>query len=166
MRIDGTRNPVRGIKGGIALAAAFGCVFCLAVAAAQSTNQSGAHSTVKGFRAPLQYFDPPNELQVRSFLEGSEAEPGPNGVVLIREAKLLTYHEDGSKEMVVTAPECTYDSRQYIVSSAGPLMVRKLDDNIQVEGVGFYWLQTNSYLRISNQQQTTVYGKLTNTFSP
>jgi hypothetical protein len=166
MRIDVTGKQARDAKGGIALCVAFCFVFCLAVAAAQSTNQSGPRSTVKGFRAPLEYFDPPYELQVKSFLEGTEAVPGANGVVSIRDAILLTYHEDGSKEMIVTAPQCTYDSRQYIVSSAGPLQVRKLDDNIQVQGVGFYWLQTNSYLRISNQQQTTVYGKLTNTFSP
>jgi len=166
MRIDNAKKMRRSIQGGFVLLAAFCFVFCLAVAGAQSTNQSGPHSTVRGFRAPLEYFDPPNELQVKSFLEGAEAEPGPNGVVSIRDAKLFTYNEDGSKEMVVTAPQCTYDSRQYIVSSAGPLQVQKLDDNIQVQGVGFYWLQTNSYLRISNQQQTTVYGRLTNTFSP
>jgi len=151
----------------MALLAAVCFVFCLAVAEGQGTNQNdGPHSTITGFRAPLEYYDPPYELQVKSFLEGAEAEPGTDGLVFIRDAKLLTYHEDGSKEMIVKAPQCTYDTRQHVVSSAGPLHVQEMDNNIQVEGVGFYWLQTNSYLHISNQQQTTVYGKLTNTFSP
>ncbi len=166
MRIDITGNRARGSKGRIAVVAAVGCVFCLAVAAAQNTNQSGPRSTVKGFRAPLDYYDPPYELQVRSFLEGAVAEPGADGMVVIHEARLTTYHENGSNEMVVTAPLCTYDTHAQIVSSAGPLHVDQIDQNVRVDGVGFYWLQTNSYLHISNQQQTTVYGRYTNTFAP
>jgi len=103
-------------------------------------------------------------LQVKSFLEGTEAEPGADGVIQIRNAKLQTFREDGSKDMTVKAPQCVFDTRVHTVSSAGPLQVQTT--NVLVQGVGFLWQQTNSVLFISNQQVTTVTGQLTNTFSP
>src|SRR6516225_10782118 len=79
-------------------------VFCLAVALAQTPP----NNTIKHFRAPLEYFDPPHELQVKSFLEGAEAEPQSDGLILIRDAKLQTFHENGSNEMTVVTPLCTF----------------------------------------------------------
>lgn len=121
-------------------------------------------STVKGFQAPLEYFEPPHELQIKSFLEGAQADPGADGVIIIQDAKLQTYREDGGKEMTVKAPQCAFDSRQYTVSSAGPFQMQT--SNVTVQGVGFFWKQTNSELLISNQQVTTVTGQMTNSFTP
>jgi hypothetical protein len=143
-----------------ALPAAFCFLVCLAVAA----DHEPPSSTVKGFQAPLEYYEAPHELQIKSFLEGSQAEPGSDGVILIQDAKLQTFREDGSKEMIVIAPHCTFDSRLHTVSSSGPLQMQT--SNVMVEGVGFFWRQTNSDLIISNQQRTTVLGSLTNTFNP
>lgn len=160
MPIKRTKNTEHSAKSKIVLLASLCFVFWL-VAAADKTPPA---STVKGFQAPLEYFDPPHELQMKSYLEGSEAEPGADGVILIRNAKLQTFHEDGAKEMTVKAPQCVFDSRQHTVSSAGPLQMQT--SNVLVEGVGFFWQQTNSDLMISNQQSTTVSGQMTNTFTP
>jgi hypothetical protein len=141
-------------------------VFSLAFAAGQTTGNSG-----KGFKAPLEYFDPPHEYQMRSYLEGSQSEMGPNGTVIIHDAKLQTFREDGTKEMIVNAPQCLYDYGRHIVSSAGPLQVQTWDYHnkraLQLHGSnGFYWQQTNSLLIVSNQQSTTISGPLTNSFNP
>jgi hypothetical protein len=44
--------------------------------------------------------------------------------------------------------------------------VQTSDDKLLLEGVGFFWQQTNSVLDISNQVHTTVRGSLTNSFTP
>ena len=138
-------------------------VLCLAIASAQdSTN----NNTIKNFRAPLEYFDPPHELQVKSFLAGTEAELGSDGMIFIRNAKLQTYHEDGTLDMTISAPECTFDSKQQTVSSAGALQLQSADDKLLHEGKGFFWRETNSELIVSNFVRTTVRGPLTNSFSP
>ena len=162
MPTERAENKERGAKGKLALLVAFCFLFCLAMGA----DQKPAANTVTGFRAPLEYFDPPHELQMKTFLEGSEAEPGANGVIFIKDAKLQTFHEDGTQEMLVKAPQCAFDSRQHTVSSAGPLQVQTSDDKLLLEGVGFFWQQTNSVLDISNEVHTTVRGSLTNSFTP
>jgi hypothetical protein len=144
------------------LLTAFCLVFCMAVAA----DQKPVGSTVKGFQAPLEYFDPPHELQMKSYLEGSEAEPAADGMILIRDAKLQTFTETGAHEMTVKAPQCIFDSRQHTVSSAGPLQVQTYDNKLLLQGVGFFWQETNSDLIISNQVRTTITGPLTNSFTP
>jgi hypothetical protein len=150
-------------KSKFTLLAAFCLLFSLAIAA----DQKPPGSTVKSFRAPLKYFDPPHELQVQSFLEGDEAEPGSNGAILIRKAKLQTFHEDGSWEMTAEAPQCLWDSRQQTVSSPGPMQVVTSDEKylFHHEGVGFIWMQTNSDLFISNNVCTTI-TPLTNSPTP
>ena len=140
-----------------------GCfVLCLAVTSAQTPPSN----TIKNFRAPLEYFDPPHELQMKSFLEGAEAEPQSDGLILIRDAKLQTFHENGSNEMTVVTPLCTFDSKSQTVSSAGPLQVQSSDEKLLLEGQGFFWQATNSDLIISNRVHTTVRGPLTNSFTP
>ena len=145
---------------------AFAFLFSRAFAADQAVSNS-----VKGFKAPLKFFNPPHELQMQSYLEGSESEMGPNGTVIIHDAKLQTFHEDGSREMTVNAPQCLYDYNSHIVRSDGPLKVQTWDDNnkraLQLQGSnGFYWQETNSLLIVSNQQKTTISGPLTNSFNP
>lgn len=150
----------------LAVVCAVGLVFSLAFAADQP-----AANSVKGFKAPLEYFDAPHELQMRSYLEGSQSEMGPNGTVILHDAKLKTFNEDGSTEMIVDAPQCVYDYTKHVVTSTGALQVQTWDANnkrsLQLQGSnGFYWQQTNSYLIVSNRQITTISGQLTNSFNP
>ena len=147
----------------VAVLAVFFLMFGLAIAADQPPG-----STVTGFKAPLDYFEPPHELQMRSYLEGSKSEMGANGA-LIWDAKLQTFHEDGTREMIVTAPQCLYDYSKHIVNSTGALQVQTWDDQnkhaLNLRGSnGFYWQQTNSLLIVSNKQSTIISGSLTNSF--
>ena len=148
--------------GKLALLVCLCFLFSLALAA----DQKQPNSTIKGFKAPLEYFEPPHELQVKTYLEGTEAEPGTNGII-IHNAKLQTFHEDGSWEMTATAPNCLWDSRQQTVSSPGPMQVLTADEKylFHHEGVGFVWMQTNSDLFISNNVCTTI-TPLTNSPTP
>jgi len=141
-----------------------GLFFGLALAADQQVGNS-----MKGFQAPLDYYPEPHQLQMRSYLEGAEMEMGPNGTVILHDAKLQTFREDGSREMIVNAPQCLYDYGKRVVTSSGALHVQTWDDAnkraLQVRGTnGFYWQQTNSFLIVSNYQITTVSGTLTNSF--
>jgi hypothetical protein len=125
----------------------------------------------KGIRAPIDYYPPPHQLQMRSFLEASESEMGSNGTTILRDAKLQMFREDGSKEMIVSAPSCLYDYVKEVVNSSGPMELQTWDENnkraMQLKGSsGFYWQQTNSLLIVSNQQTTTISGPLTNSFTP
>lgn len=161
MRTERQKSKRPAVARAVSLALALCFVFCLAIAFAQAPN-----NTIKHFRAPLQYHDPPHELQVKSFLEGAQAEPQADGLIVIRDAKLQTFHEDGSREMTVTAPQCIFDSKQQTVQSAGPLQVQTSDDKLILNGEGFFWSETNSDLIVSNRVRTTVRGSLTNSFSP
>ena len=161
---DRRLNPCVPILGLIA-------IFCLVVSLALAADTQVGNS-VKGFRAPLQYFDPPHELQVQSYLEGADSEFLSNGLIGLKNAKLRTYHEDGSVEMIAMAPECIYDTRAQTVSSTGLLQVQTVDPDSGLkfwhEGIGFFCLQTrtNSYLKVSNQVTTIVTGTTTNLFKP
>jgi hypothetical protein len=170
MRIDpGNRKPtmvgrVTPCAPLLALLTAFSLAFGLAIAADQPGNSA------KGFRAPLDYFPPPHELQVQSFLESAQSE-AVNGGIVLREAKLQTFHEDGTKEMIVNAPQCFYDYNRHVVSSTGSLQVQTWDDKekraLHLRGEnGFCWQQTNSLLIVSNKQSTIISGALTNSFTP
>jgi hypothetical protein len=141
-------------------------VFCFVLSLALAVDLPVGNS-MKGFKAPLQYFDPPHELQVQTYLEGSESEMGPNGTVILHGARLLTYHEDGTIEMIATAPQCIYDTRQRTVSSTGELQVQTVESGLAFwhQGVGFLY-QTNTVLIISNQVETIVTGTPTNLFTP
>ena len=144
-------------------------VFCLVLSLALAADPQAGNS-IKGFRAPLQYCDPPHELQVKSYLEGSESEFLSNGLIGLKNAKLRTYNDDGSEAMVAMTPECIYDTHAQTVSSTGLLQVQTVDPEsgtrIWHEGVGFFWVQTNSDLKISNQVSTIITGTPTNLFNP
>lgn len=122
-------------------------------------------TTVKDFSVP-EYFDAPHETQVKSLLEGAEAEPGSNGMVLIRKAKIQTFTETGAPQMTVRAPLCFFDTKQQTVSSTGRFELETSDSKLALEGQGFFFQRTNSNLIISNQVRTQVRGPLTNTFAP
>jgi len=173
MRIESRSNRKPATAARVASCAALlgvvcGLVFLFDLAFA---DQPGVGNSAKGFNTALDFFPPPHELQVRSYLEGSESEMGPNGTIILHNAKLQTFHEDGTKEMIMSAPQCIYDYGSKIAHSDGALNLQTWDSNnkraLQLQGSnGFYWQQTNSYLIVSNQQTTHITGSLTNTFNP
>jgi hypothetical protein len=104
----------------------------------------------------IEYYEAPNQRQVKTILSGAEALPQSGGRLIIRQLKLQTFALDGKPEMVVTAPECIYDTLGGTARSAGPLQLQTGDGKFRVSGEGFLWRQANSSLTISNQVRTVI----------
>ncbi len=133
----------------------------LAAAPPAASGQQTVMGRVKNFSVSPDYYDPPQQAQAKSLLQGAEAVPMAGGQqVQITQARLRTFREDGAEEMLVVAPECLYESRSRSVRSAGPLEVQTADGKFSLQGEGFSWQQTNSTLVISNQVRTRVHPSL------
>jgi hypothetical protein len=104
----------------------------------------------------VEYYDPPNQMQIKSRLAGAEAIPQPDGRVLVRQLKLETFATNGQPEYVVEAPECLYDQFKNTANSAGPLVVRQADGKVRLDGVGFWWQGSDEFLTVSNQVSTEI----------
>ena len=120
---------------------------------------------ITDFSAVLENHKAPYETQMKSLLQGAEAEPQSGGQTLIRSLKLKTFSETGELQMLVQAPECVFatlrDSNSvgavhYTVSSGGHLTAQSGDGRFVFEGEGFLWQQTNNVLIISNRVQTVI----------
>ena len=114
---------------------------------------------VKGFKVP-EYYDPPHETQMKSMLEGAQAQRQPDGRWLVTKAKYRTFRVTGEGELAVEAPQCFYDPGQRTLSSSGPLHVQTADGKFSIEGEGFLWQQTNSTLLVSNRVHTIIHPEL------
>lgn len=129
---------------------------------AQATNAPAdevvatpAFGRVKNFSVP-DYYEAPNQNQMKSLLRGGEAEPQPNGRVLIRDLQVETYRLDGTTDLTVRAPECLYDAAAQTASSASRIEARSGDGKLFIEGEGFRWQQTDSTFTISNRVHTII----------
>ena len=89
-------------------------------------------------------------------MSGAEAQPQPGGLLIIKQLKLETFNTNGKLEVVVNAPECVYDTLKGMANSAGHLQLRTGDGKIRVEGDGFLWRQSDSFLTISNHVRTVI----------
>ena len=104
----------------------------------------------------VEYYEPPHQQQIKSRLSGTEASPEPGGLLVIKQLKLETFELNGKSEIVVDAPECTSDTLNGVANSPGQLQVRAGDGKFRVEGEGFLWRQTNSFLTISNHVRAVI----------
>ena len=104
----------------------------------------------------VEYYPAPNQQQIKSRLSGAEAQPLAGGLLAIKQLKLETFGSDGKSEIVVNAPECLYDQLGGTASSAGRLQVQYQEGIIRVEGEGFLWRQSDSFLTISNRISTVL----------
>ena len=134
-----------------------GCVLLVAGALLVTASvEKPSSTTIKDFSVP-EYFDPPHEKQMKSLLQGAEAEPQPGGMIAIAEVKFQTFNEKtGQAEIQVRAPHCIFDSVSRTVSSSGPLTVQSVNGQFYLEGEGFLWQPTNSNLIISNRVRTVI----------
>ena len=123
-----------------------------AVTAGVRAQQSG-HAT--DFTT-TEYFPAPNQQQIKSILSGAEAQPQPGGLLIIRQLQLKTFDLNGRLNIIVTAPECIYDTLGGTASSGGPLQLQNGDGTFHVAGEGFLWRQSNQFLTISNQVRTRI----------
>ncbi len=127
----------------------------LVLAATDNRAQSNVMSHANDFTS-VEYYPAPNQQQIRSRLSGAEAQPLPGGLLAIKQLKLETFELNGRPEIVVNAPECTYDQLNGTASSPGRLQVQYQDGKIRVEGEGFLWRQNDSFLTISNRPSTVL----------
>jgi len=105
----------------------------------------------------VEYFDPPNGMQISSRITGAEAIPLPgNRLIMLKQFKLETFAANGAPESIVEAPECVYDQFNGTANSAGPLKIRQADGQVELDGVGFLWRQDDEFLTISNQVSTII----------
>jgi hypothetical protein len=125
--------------------------FAGGVARAQQ-NSSGHASDFTS----VEYYEPPHHQQVKSRLSGAEASPQPGGLLIITQLKVETFDLNGKSEVVVDAPECVYDTLKGVATSPGQLQVRTGDGKFRVEGEGFLWRQSDSFLTISNRVRTVI----------
>jgi hypothetical protein len=142
------------MKRGLAAAALLGGALLWPVPDALRAQSNPVKDT--GEFSTVEYFDPPNELQISSRLSGAEAIPVSQDVTIIKHMKLETFETNGTAKYVIVAPECLYDQNKGVANSAGPLEVRPAGHQWELDGVGFLWRQDDSFLIISNQVQTDI----------
>lgn len=141
----------------LAIVAVFGAgLFCRPV------HGQGAESGRVPFEGKFwQYAEPhpaPYQNQIKFLMKGVRARPIPGTKrVTVTQAEAQTFHTDGRGELIVQAPECTFDEVQHSVNSPGPLKVQTADGRFIIEGEGFLFVQTNSMLFISNRVHTTLF---------
>lgn len=111
---------------------------------------------LKNFSVCPAYYPPPHQAQMKSLLEGAQAQPVAPGQYLVTQAKLQTFRENGERELLVAAPECVYNSDRRTVSSPGALRLQTADGKFSIEGEGFLWQQTNSSLALSNGASLSI----------
>jgi len=132
---------------------AVGAVLLLAVP--DGTAQQNSVQHVSDFTS-VEYFEPPNQQQMKSRLSGAEAQPQPGGLLIIKQLQLETFNANGTPEMIVNAPECVYDTFNRVANSPGHLQAQTGDGKFRVEGDGFLWRQNDSLLTISNHIHTVI----------
>jgi hypothetical protein len=121
--------------------------------------RGAAQSNVVGHASDftsVEYYAAPHQQQMKSRLSGAEAQPLPGGLLAIKQLQLETFGLNGKPEIIVNAPECVYDQLNGTASSPGRLEVQTGDGKIRVEGEGFLWRQTDSFLTISNDVHTVI----------
>ncbi len=120
-----------------------------------------SRGTASDFRA-TDYYDPPNETQMKWLLTGAEAQMQSGGRYRIKQLKLESFRVNGEREIIVEAPECLYDTSKGRANSAGRLDARSGDGRLAIGGEGFLWDQAGSTLVISNQIRSVIQRVLTN----
>ena len=133
-----------------------GSLLALVAFAGIVAAQQFGNTVVKDFAAVLENHKAPHETQMKSLLQGAEAEPQPDGQVLIRGLKLQTFTVTGEVEMIVQSPQCIFDTVRHRVYSEAHLEVQSGDGRFTFAGEGFLWQQTNNVLIISNRVQTVI----------
>lgn len=115
---------------------------------------------VKGGFKSTEYYDPPNETQMKSMLEGAGAEPLPEGRIQVTKAIYWRFLTNGEVQLSVQAPQCIYDKGQRAISSSGPLRMQIANGKFSIEGEGFLYQVTNSALLVSNRVHTVLHPEL------
>ena len=104
----------------------------------------------------IDYFEPPRQMTIKTRLSGAEAQPLAGGLLVIQQLKVETFDSNGVPGLIVKAPHCIYDTVHGVASSPGHLRLESADGSSHIDGDGFLWRQTNSFLTISNNVKTVI----------
>jgi hypothetical protein len=104
----------------------------------------------------IEYYEAPLQRAMKSRMHGADAQPQAGGLLLIKQLKLEMFDTNGTLNVVVKAPNCIYDTQNGRASSPGHLRLETGDGKSHVDGDGFLWRQTNSFLTISNHVHTVI----------
>lgn len=114
----------------------------------------------------VEYYEAPNQQQIKTRLAGAEGVPLAGGLLVVKQLKLETFDVTGKPEWLIEAPECVYDTVKSTASSPGKVHLQTGDGKVSVEGEGFLWRQTDSFLTISNRQHTVLKTEAENNTKP
>ena len=110
---------------------------------------------------------------VRTWFKGAAFKPvsfAQPTIVNVEQFRVETAREDGTPELVGTAPQCTLDAATKVATSSGPLTVLQADGQLSLRGEGFRWDHESGRLTISNKLHLTFrsgsLGTATTTPSP
>jgi hypothetical protein len=112
------------------------------------------------------FFDPPNQAQLRTLVTGAEVVPDGANRYRIKNLHIETFRENGEPEGVVDATDCIYDDAARTASSGGPVKAHTADGRFRIEGTGFCVTLTNKSLTISNNVRTVIRDLGANTNKP
>lgn len=137
------------------------CATVLLMAIEVSAQGLTGHGVQK--RVKLPDHDRGGSGRLRSLLMGDSMIAKGPGLMLVRGVRLETYAYDGDQRMVdliVEAPECLFNLRTRVVSSAGPMKATRADGGLRLVGVGFEWKQQVSRLVVHNNVRTILKQRL------
>ncbi|MEP6664205.1 MAG: LptA/OstA family protein, partial [Verrucomicrobiota bacterium] len=99
-----------------------------------------------------------NDLTVKALVTGTNAKQITGSQLSITGFKVQTFRNGDINqiELIAEAPECLLDRSTSIATSSGPIKVYNASTNLLIEGVGFYCQQSNTFIVISNQVETTI----------
>jgi len=119
-------------------------------------QQFPAATGASDFNSVEYYSEAPHQQQIKRWLAGAEAQSLPGGLLLVKQVKIETFNVDGKLQLVARAPQCVYDPVNGVASSDGEVHMQTGDGQLRVDGEGFLWRQSDSYLTISNKVQTVL----------
>jgi hypothetical protein len=125
-----------------------------------SRGQTNLLSNVKQLRATdftsEQYFEPPNDQQVKLKFSGAAADPLPGGLLAVKQMNIVLFETNGVTKALAKAPQCVLSPFEGVASSAGKLELQSGDGKFRVEGEGFLWRQNEQSLSLSNRVHTVL----------
>ena len=123
----------------------------LALVQAQQVRRVSGDS----FKVQLETYEPPFEMQIKTSLEGQQAEPQPGGIILLTEPRLNRFGTNGTLEVQIRSPQCAFDVMKRTVSSTNLLQVELANGRLFMQGRGFTTI-TNGGLLLSNDVHTVI----------
>ncbi|PAW81060.1 MAG: hypothetical protein B9S33_17355 [Pedosphaera sp. Tous-C6FEB] len=121
---------------------------------AQVAKTTGISGLARGIRIP---FYEGEAKQPTSIMLGQTATPVDGGKYLVTEMRVenYTFGPTGrTVDFVIDAPQCLIDPATKVASSAGRIVVSRLDGSFMTTGIGFEFRQSESFLIMSNEVAT------------